>query len=248
MSATASIDPASVARFAAMAEAWWDPAGKFAPLHRLNPARLDFIRERCLAWFEREPRERAPFAGLRLLDVGCGGGLIAEPMRRLGFDVVGIDAAEEGVTVASAHAASVGLTIDYRAATAEALIAAGEGPFDVVLALEIIEHVTDPAAFAADLARLLAPGGLMILATLNRTVRSLVFGKLAAEYLLRWVPAGTHDWRQFLTPEALRGHLEAAGLTPEGPFGLALDPLSGAWRASNDVAINYMMIARWPAA
>lgn len=247
MSDAASIDPASVGRFAAMAEDWWNPAGKFAPLHRLNPARLDFIRERCLAWFGREARARAPFANLRLLDVGCGGGLIAEPMRRLGFDVVGIDASEEGIAVARAHAAGAGLAIDYRAATAEALIAAGEGPFDVVLALEIIEHVTDPAAFTADLARLLAPGGLLILATLNRTLRSLALGKIAAEYLLRWVPPGTHDWRQFLTPEALRGHLHATGLTTEGPFGLALDLASGSWRASKDIAINYMMTAGWPA-
>lgn len=243
MTAAASIDPASVARFAALADEWWDPAGKFAPLHRLNPARLDFICERCLAWFERDGGARQPFAGLRLIDIGCGGGLIAEPMRRLGFAVTAIDAAEEAVNVAHAHAEGLGLDIDYRAATAEALVAGGGPPFDVVLALEIIEHVTDPAAFARDLACLLAPGGLMILATLNRTLRSFALGKIAAEYLLRWVPLGTHDWRRFLSPDELRGYLSAAGLAAEGPFGLTLDPVRGLWRTSKDVAINYLMTA-----
>ena len=244
MSVSTSLDRADVARFAAVADQWWDPDGKFAPLHRLNPARLTFIREHCLARFGLDGGARAPFAGLRLLDVGCGGGLVSEPMTRLGFQVTGIDAAAEGMEVAKAHAEGMGLDIDYRETTVEAL--AGEAPFDVVLALEIIEHVTDPRVFVADCARLLAQGGLMVVATLNRTLRSLALGKIAAEYVLGWVPPGTHDWRQFPTPGELGGHLSAAGLESEGPFGLTLDPLSGAWRASSDVRINYMMTATWP--
>ncbi|HEY1449293.1 MAG TPA: bifunctional 2-polyprenyl-6-hydroxyphenol methylase/3-demethylubiquinol 3-O-methyltransferase UbiG [Caulobacteraceae bacterium] len=241
MSVSTSLDPADVARFAAVADQWWDPDGKFAPLHRLNPARLAFIRRYCLEHFSVDGGARAPFSGLRLLDIGCGGGLVAEPMTRLGFQVTGIDAAPESVAVARAHAEGLGLEIDYRETTTEALT--GEPPFDVVLALEIIEHVIDPRALVADCARLLAPGGLMIIATLNRTLRSLALGKIAAEYVLRWVPAGAHDWRKFLTPGELGGHLSAAGLTPEGPFGLTLDPLQGQWRLSSDTRINYMMTA-----
>ncbi|HEY2481451.1 MAG TPA: bifunctional 2-polyprenyl-6-hydroxyphenol methylase/3-demethylubiquinol 3-O-methyltransferase UbiG [Caulobacteraceae bacterium] len=241
---SASLDPANVARFAAVADQWWDPDGKFAPLHRLNPARLAFVRERCVAHFGVEGGVRAPFSGLRLLDIGCGGGLVAEPMTRLGFQVTAIDAADESVAVARAHAEGLGLDIDYRETTAEALV--GEAPFDVVLALEIIEHVTDPRAFVADCVRLLAPRGLIIVATLNRTLRSLALGKIAAEYVLRWVPVGAHDWRKFLTPGELGQMLSTAGLTVEGPFGLALDPLRGTWRRTADSAINYMMIAQRP--
>ncbi|HEY5290615.1 MAG TPA: bifunctional 2-polyprenyl-6-hydroxyphenol methylase/3-demethylubiquinol 3-O-methyltransferase UbiG [Caulobacteraceae bacterium] len=242
-----SIDPPDVARFAAVADQWWKPEGKFAPLHRLNPTRLAFIRETCLGQFGVDGAARAPFAGLRLLDIGCGGGLVCEPMTRLGFAVTGIDAAGESVAVARAHADGLSLAIDYREATAEALVAA-EPPFDVVLALEIIEHVADPAAFLADCARLLAPGGVMILATLNRTLRSLALAKIAAEYILRWIPAGAHDWRRFLTPEELRGMLAGAGLAAQAPFGVALDPLSGRWRPSADTAINYMISAARPEA
>lgn len=245
MGAPSSIDTDDVARFAAVADQWWDPGGKFAPLHRLNPARLAFIREQCLEHFGRDGQARAPFSGLRLIDIGCGGGLVAEPMTRLGFAVTGIDAGAESVAVAAAHAHGVELAIDYRETTAEAL--SGEPPFDVVLALEIIEHVTDPRAFIADCARLLAPDGLMILATLNRTLRSLALGKIAAEYVLRWIPAGAHDWSKFLTPRELGQMLSAAGLASGGPFGLALDPLSGTWRRSANSAINYMMTAQWPA-
>jgi 2-polyprenyl-6-hydroxyphenyl methylase/3-demethylubiquinone-9 3-methyltransferase len=238
------MDADNIARFAAVADERWDPNGKFAPLHRLNPARLAFIRERCLEHFGRDGRSRAPFSGLRLIDIGCGGGLVAEPMTRLGFAVTGIDAAAEGVAVARTHARSLDLAIDYRETTVEAL--SGEPPFDVVLMLEIIEHVTDPRAFAADCARLLAPNGLMIVATLNRTLRSLALAKIAAEYVLRWIPAGAHDWRKFLTPGELGGILSSAGLVADGPFGLTLDPLSGAWRASADTRINFLMTATWP--
>jgi len=243
-----SIDPADVARFSALAETWWDPKGPFAPLHRLNPARLAFIRERALAHFVRDGRRRAPFEGLRLLDVGCGGGLLTEPMSRLGFSVTGVDASEENVATARAHAEDLGLIIDYRAATVEALLAGGEAAFDVILNMEVIEHVADPGAFLRDCARLLARGGLMIVATLNRTAASLALGKIAAEYVLRWVPAGTHDWRKFLKPDELRDFLAEERLEVEGPFGLALNPLTGRWRLGDDVKVNYMMTVARPAA
>jgi 2-polyprenyl-6-hydroxyphenyl methylase / 3-demethylubiquinone-9 3-methyltransferase len=240
---TSSVDPADVARFAAVAEQWWDPAGKFAPLHQINPVRLAFVRDVCLDHFGADTRTRAPFAGRRLLDVGCGGGLVAEPMTRLGFSVTGVDAAGESLEVARTHAETLGLAIDYRAATAEDLVAAGEGPFDVVLALEVIEHVEGPAAFLANLASLMAPDGVMIVSTLNRTLRSLALGKIAAEYVLRWVPAGAHDWRKFLSPDELRRLMEGAGLEPGLLEGLALDPVGGVWKRSSDTAVNYLMAA-----
>jgi 2-polyprenyl-6-hydroxyphenyl methylase/3-demethylubiquinone-9 3-methyltransferase len=245
---TSSVDPADVARFSALAETWWDPKGPFAPLHRLNPARLAFIRERALAHFKRDGARRAPFEGLRLLDVGCGGGLLTEPMSRLGFSVTGVDASEENIATARAHAGDLGLDIDYRAATVEALLTGGEGDFDVILNMEVIEHVADPGAFLRDCARLLARGGLMIVATLNRTAASLALGKIAAEYVLRWVPAGTHDWRKFLRPEDIRDFLTEERLDVEGPFGLTLNPLTGRWILGEDARVNYMMVVTRPGA
>jgi 2-polyprenyl-6-hydroxyphenyl methylase/3-demethylubiquinone-9 3-methyltransferase len=180
-----SIDTADVARFSAQAAEWWDAKGPFAPLHRFNPARLAFVRDRAAERFGRDPKARTPFDGLTLLDVGCGGGLMAEPMRRLGFRVTAIDASAEGVGAARAHADQMGLDIAYRAATVEQLEAEGAGPFDVVLTLEVIEHVADPEAFVRACARLVKPGGMLVVATLNRTLKSLALGKVAAEYLLR---------------------------------------------------------------
>jgi len=242
---SSSIDPADVSRFSAIAAEWWNPRGKFAPLHRFNPARLAFIRERTLRHFGHDGAARRPFAGLRLLDIGCGGGLLTEPMNRLGFTVTGADASAETVGVAAAHAKEVGLKIDYRATTAEALQDAGE-TFDVVLNMEVIEHVADPRAFLRDCAALLAPGGLMILATLNRTAASFALGKVAAEYLLRWVPAGTHDWNQFLKPEEIRTFADGLGLVIEDPVGLVFDPISGTWSPSADARVNYMMTLTKP--
>jgi 2-polyprenyl-6-hydroxyphenyl methylase/3-demethylubiquinone-9 3-methyltransferase len=242
-----SIDEAEVARFSALAAEWWDPTGKFAPLHKFNPVRLGFIREQCLARFGRDGSQRAPFEGLKLLDIGCGGGLLSEPMRRLGFEVTGVDASERNIGTAAAHAAETGLDIAYRATTAEQLEAEGAGPFDVILNMEVIEHVSDPGEYLRTTARLLAPGGLMIVATLNRTLKALALAKVGAEYVLRWVPAGTHDWQKFLKPEEIRGFLAGTEFVVLGPFGVAYNPLTGRWVQSADTDVNYMMTVTRPA-
>ena len=236
-----SIDPKEVEQFSRIAAEWWDPKGKFAPLHKFNPVRLSFIRDQVQARFGRDPKAIRPFEGLRLLDIGCGGGLLCEPMTRLGFQVTGVDASERNIGTASAHAAEQGLVIDYRATTAEDLLAAGERPFDVILNMEVIEHVADPGAYLRDCARLLAPGGLMIVATLNRTLKALALAKIGAEYVLRWVPAGTHDWNKFLKPEELRGFLDGEPVAVQGPFGVAFNPLTDRWVRSSDCDINYMV-------
>ena len=238
-----SIDPADVARFSAQAALWWDETGPFAPLHRFNPSRLTFIRDRAADRFARDVNRRAAFQGLSLLDIGCGGGLLSEPMCRMGFAVTGIDASSENIGTARAHAEPQGLDIAYRPATVEQMVEQGAGPFDVVLTMEVIEHVADPAAFIQACSRLVAPGGMMIVATLNRTVKSLALGKIAAEYILRWVPAGTHDWRQFLKPGEIRRMLASEDVAVTGPYGLVFNPLTGRWSESDDADINYMMIA-----
>jgi 2-polyprenyl-6-hydroxyphenyl methylase / 3-demethylubiquinone-9 3-methyltransferase len=235
-----SIDPAEVERFSRIAAEWWDPKGKFAPLHKFNPTRLAFIRDQALHRFGRDPAARRPFEGLRLLDIGCGGGLLSEPMSRPGFTVVGVDASERNIGTASTHAAEQGLAVDYRCSTAEALLAAGE-TFDVILNMEVIEHVADPGAFLRDCAAMLKPGGLMIVATLNRTLKAFALAKMGAEYVLRWLPAGTHDWSKFLKPEELRGFLAGQPVTVDGPYGVVFDPLSGRWSQSHDADVNYMM-------
>ena len=236
-----SIDPAEVERFSRIAAEWWDPKGKFAPLHKFNPVRLSFIREQALLRFGRDAKAIRPFEGLRLLDIGCGGGLLCEPMTRLGFQVTGVDASERNINTAKTHAAEQGLVIDYRASTAEELLTQENQGFDVVLNMEVIEHVADPASYLRDCARLLAPGGLMIVATLNRTLKALALAKVGAEYVLRWVPAGTHDWRKFLKPDELRGFLAGEPVAVQGPFGVVFEPLTGRWSRSADCDINYMM-------
>ncbi|MFZ5720746.1 MAG: bifunctional 2-polyprenyl-6-hydroxyphenol methylase/3-demethylubiquinol 3-O-methyltransferase UbiG [Pseudomonadota bacterium] len=236
-----SVDPAEIETFSRIAAEWWDPKGKFAPLHKFNPVRLAFIRDQALHRFGRDPKARRPFEGLRLLDIGCGGGLLSEPMARLGFRVTGVDASERNIGTASAHAAEQGLTIDYRASTAEALLEAGEPPFDVILNMEVIEHVADPAAYLQDCARLLKPGGLMIVATLNRTLKALVLAKIGAEYILRWLPVGAHDWSKFLKPDEIRGFLSDQPVEVDGPFGVVFNPITGRWTESSDTDVNYMM-------
>lgn len=237
----ASVDADEVARFSALAERWWDARGPFAPLHRFNPVRLQFIRDRAAERFGRDVRAPRPFEGLRLLDIGCGGGLLAEPMARLGFAVTAVDASARNIGAARAHAEAQGLAIDYRCATAEQLLAEAAGPFDLVLNMEVVEHVADPGAYLRDTARLVAPGGMMIVATLNRTLKALALAKVGAEYVLRWLPAGTHDWRKFLRPEEIRDMLAGQPVTVDGPFGVSFDPLSERWSESGDASVNYMM-------
>lgn len=240
--ARTSIDPQEVARFSALAAKWWDPRGEFAPLHRFNPVRLGFIRDEALRRFGRDAGARRPFEGLRLLDIGCGGGLLSEPMTRLGFAVTGVDASERNIGTARAHAEGQGLEIDYRAATAEALLAGGEAPFDVVLNMEVIEHVADPGAYLKDCASLVAPGGFMVVATLNRTAKAYALAIVGAERVMRWLPAGTHDWRKFLKPEEIRVFLAGEPVDVRGPFGAVYAPLTGRWSLGSDTDVNYMMV------
>lgn len=245
---TPSIDPAEVAKFSAMAADWWNPHGKFKPLHRFNPVRLKFIRETATRHFALAPGLRNPLSGLRLLDIGCGGGLVSEPMTRLGASVTGVDASEANIKTALIHASQQGLNIDYRAGTAEGLLAAGEAQFDIVLNLEVVEHVANPSQFLADTARLVKPGGLMIVATLNKTAKALATAVIGAEYILGWLPRGTHDWSKFLDPEDVRAPLIGAGMQIEDTVGVVFQPISGQWKLGADTGVNYMVVARRPAA
>jgi 2-polyprenyl-6-hydroxyphenyl methylase/3-demethylubiquinone-9 3-methyltransferase len=239
----ASIDAGEVAKFAAMAEAWWDPDGEFRPLHRFNPVRLGFIRDRLCAHFGRDPLSDRPLAGLKVLDVGCGGGLLSEPLTRLGAEVTGLDAAEENIKVAALHAEESGLKIDYRHGSVEAL-AESAARFDAVLNMEVVEHVAEVDSFLAASAALVRPGGVMVLATLNRTPKAFLLAIVGAEYLLRWLPRGTHDWRRFLKPSELARSLRRAGLEITELTGVAYNPLTDGWRlAPRDLDVNYMLVA-----
>jgi 2-polyprenyl-6-hydroxyphenyl methylase/3-demethylubiquinone-9 3-methyltransferase len=241
--AAASLDPAEVEKFSRIAAEWWDPKGKFGILHVFNPVRLDYIREQVSARFGRDPQSERPFAGLRFLDIGCGGGLLSEPMVRLGAEVVGVDPSEKNIKTASVHAAEQGLTIDYRAGTAESLAATGE-TFDVILNMEVIEHVTDPAAFTRTCAAMLRPRGLMFVATLNRTLKSFGLAIVGAEYVLRWLPKGTHQWEKFITPQELTGWLNDNGTEVKSQSGVTFHPLANQWRRSSDMDVNYMLVAQ----
>lgn len=225
-----------------MAAEWWDLNGKFRPLHKLNPVRLAYIRDRLCEHFKRDPKKPRPLAGLRLLDIGCGGGLVAEPLTRLGAEIVGLDASATNIGVARSHAAESELTIDYRHGTAEDLAAAGEA-FDVVLALEIVEHVADLEAFFAAAGTLIRPGGALFVATLNRTPQSYLLAIVGAEYVLRWLPVGTHDWRKFVRPSELAAVLRRGGVALRDLTGIAYNPLADTWRAGRDLAVNYMAFA-----
>lgn len=235
--ATTTIDPAEVAKFEAMAAEWWDPTGKFKPLHMLNPCRLDYITQQIAAQFGRDLKAARPFEGLRLLDIGCGGGLLSEPMARLGAEVVGADAAARNIPVAKLHAEQSGLEIDYRHCAAEDI----DDAFDIVLAMEIIEHVADPQGFTDTCARLLKPGGLMICSTLNRNPKSWLMAIFGAERVMRWLPVGTHDWAKFITPDELYGLIRKAGLDPADRRGMVFNPVTWGWRLSErDLSVNYV--------
>lgn len=234
-----SVDAAEIEKFSRLAATWWDPDGDFKPLHRMNPVRLDFIRDSVCAQFGRDPRAMRPLDGLRVLDVGCGGGLLCEPMARLGASVTGIDASEQAIEVARAHAATMGLEIDYRMTTSDAM----EGEYDVLLAMEIVEHVPDITDFTASLRPLVAGEGIAILSTLNRTARSFLAAIVGAEYIFRWLPRGTHDWDRFPTPDELTAALEAAGLCVVDDTGFRYDPIRDRWSRSADLSVNYALVA-----
>jgi 2-polyprenyl-6-hydroxyphenyl methylase/3-demethylubiquinone-9 3-methyltransferase len=238
-----TIDPAEVSRFAAMSKEWWAPQGKMRPLHALNPVRIAFIKDLACDLFDRSPRKLDSLAGLRVLDIGCGGGILSEPLARLGANMIGIDPAGENIEVAKLHAAESGLSIDYRATTAEALADAGER-FDIVIASEVVEHVADLALFTRRAAEMVKPGGFMAVTTINRTIKSFALAIVGAEYVLRWLPVGTHTWDKFVTPEEMRRHFETCGLREIDRGGIIFNPLSGEWRRGNDTDVNYMIAAR----
>jgi len=241
-----TVDPSEIAKFEAMAAEWWDPKGKFKPLHKFNPVRLGFIRDVVEAHFDLDPTAKHPFDGLRFLDIGCGGGLVSEPMTRLGASVTAVDASEANIKTAMTHAEQSGLSIDFRAGTVEELIEAGEPAFDVVLNLEVVEHVADPAQFLKDCASLVKPGGLMIVATLNRTAKAFALAIVGAEYVLGWLPKGTHEFEKFLRPGEIEAPLTSAGLEVDPPQGVSFNPISDQWRLSGDTKVNYMMVSHRP--
>ena len=244
--ATNTVDDAEIAKFEAMAAEWWDLEGKFKPLHMLNPCRLDYITSQIAAEYGRDLSQPEPFRGLRILDIGCGGGLLCEPMARLGATVVGVDAAAGNIPVAKIHAEQSGLTIEYRHGTAEALAADGE-QFDVVLNMEVVEHVADPLGYLTACQQLLKSGGLHICSTLNRNPKSYMMAIIGAEHVMRWLPKGTHEWSKFITPDELFELLSNAGLTPVDRKGFQFNPIMWDWRISEkDLSVNYVTAALKP--
>ncbi len=241
-----SVDPEEIANFAAMADEWWDEKGKFRPLHKFNPIRIGYIRDKVIDHFGIKNADGVaqlkPLKGLRLLDIGCGGGLLSEPMARLGAEVVAADASETNINVASLHSEKGGLDIDYRHTTAEELAASGE-QFDIILNMEVIEHVADLEGFAAACCQMLKPGGIMFVATLNRTLKSYALAIVGAEYVLRWLPRGTHNWKKFLKPSEVVHLLRGNGLSILDMAGATYNPLSDSWRISRDLDVNYMLCA-----
>jgi 2-polyprenyl-6-hydroxyphenyl methylase/3-demethylubiquinone-9 3-methyltransferase len=243
-----TVDPSEVAKFEAMAAEWWDPNGKFKPLHMMNPVRLDYITEQIAAEFDRDLTSPLPFAGLKIIDIGCGGGLLCEPMARLGAEIVGVDAAGGNIPVAQTHAEQSGLNIDYRHTTAEDVAASGER-FDVVLNMEVVEHVADPLAYLTACRQLLKPGGLHLCSTINRNPKSFAVAIVGAEYVMRWLPKGTHEWNKFITPDELYDLMRNAGLEPVDRKGYVFNPVSWRWSISDrDLSVNYVTAALAPAA
>ena len=244
--ATNTIDTAEVAKFEAMAAEWWDLEGKFKPLHMMNPVRLDYITQQIASEFERDLNGDAPFAGLRILDIGCGGGLLCEPMARLGATIVGVDAAAGNIPVARVHAEQSGLTIDYRHGTAEDMAAAGE-QFDVILNMEVVEHVADPQGYLTACRRLLKSGGLHICSTINRNTKSFAMASVGAEWVMRWLPKGTHEWAKFITPDELFALIRSAGMTPVDRKGFVFNFARFTWSISDrDLSVNYVTAATKP--
>jgi 2-polyprenyl-6-hydroxyphenyl methylase / 3-demethylubiquinone-9 3-methyltransferase len=239
---TSTVDDAEVERFSAMAAEWWDPRGKMAPLHKFNPVRIGYIRDQAAERFGRDPKKLDSLKGLRILDIGCGGGILSEPLARLGAEMTGVDPSEENIAAAQAHAEQSGLKIDYRATTAEDLVEHRE-QFDLVLAMEVVEHVTDVPLFVASCASLVKPGGLMIAATLNRTLKSFALAIVGAEYILRWLPVGTHRWDRFVTPNELEIAMERSGLHFVHEQGVVYNLIADRWQLSSDTDVNYMMTA-----
>lgn len=237
-----TIDAGEIERFSALAAEWWNPNGKFRPLHKFNPVRLAWIRDQVAAKFGRDPRAPRPFEGLRFLDIGCGGGLLCEPMARLGAEIVGADASATNIEVARLHAAESGVSVDYRATTAEDLADAGER-FDVVLNMEVIEHVSDPALFMSKCAEMVKPDGVMFVATINRTLKALGLAIIGAEYVLRWLPRGTHEFGKLVRPDELQKFLADSGMAIVDRTGVIYNPLADRWQKSSDMDVNYMVLA-----
>ena len=238
-----TIDPKDVAKFSAIADEWWDPEGKFKPLHQFNPIRLQFIRDRLCDHFDRDPLSMQPLKGLRVLDVGCGGGLIAEPLARMGAKVTGIDASEKNTITAQVHAAESGLNIDYKATTVEELAAVGD-IFDAIISLEVVEHVANFELFIKGCADLMGDNSAILIATLNRTPKSFAFGIVGAEYIMRWLPRGTHNWKKFIRPSELTSALRRNRVVTEEIAGLSFNPLTNTWRVSDDVSVNYVIFGK----
>ena len=238
-----SVDQAEIERFSRHAADWWNPRGPMAALHKFNPVRLAYIRDQAASCFDRDPKKLDCLKGLRILDIGCGGGILSEPLARLGAEMVGADPSEENINVARIHAENVGVPVDYRVTTAEELAAANER-FDVVLAMEVVEHVADVDAFIATCAAMVKPAGLMVAATLNRTLKSFALAIVGAEYVLRWLPRGTHQWDKFVTPVELESAIEHGGLQVIGERGVIYNPFADRWQLSSDLDVNYMLVAQ----
>jgi len=239
-----SVDPKEMESFARMAADWWNPTGKFKPLHIMNSFRIGFIKQTLCEHFSRDPDADLPLKGLRILDIGCGGGLLCEPMTRLGAKVTGVDALEKNLKTAKTHAQQMELEIDYRHGTIEQLVESGEKPFDAVLNMEVIEHVANPPDFISDCGAMVREGGLMICSTINRTFKAFAFAIVGAEYVLRWLPRGTHQYEKLIKPADLHMWLRNAGLKPEPSLGMSLNPLTENWKFSDDLSINYVTVAK----